>query len=116
MSETRKRTRPRKRPAPTPEDIDVNAGVHVQHTQSGDVVDEDLRDYPGQYPTEPHAKVGVGCSVTQNMGDYNSVKVNVWAEMPCKPTEMHMRETKKGISEMIDRWVEEELDLATGKG
>ena len=112
MAETRKRTRPRKRPQK--EDINVNAGVTVEHTQSGETIEEETREYPGQFPTEPHARVGLSCSVTQNMGDYNSVKVGCWAEMPCKPTEMHMDETRQGISEMLDRWVEEELDLATG--
>lgn len=111
---TRSRTRPRKRISP--QDTDVNAGVTTQHRQSGQVAQEDEQEYPGQFPTEPHARVGLSCSVTQNMGDFNSVKVSAWAEKPCRPTEMHMNETRKDISEMLDRWIEQELDIATGKG
>lgn len=103
---TRKRTRPRAK---------VEPEIHVEHRESGTVVDEKITTPRQQYEVGAFARVRVGGSVTQNMGDFNSVRVSVEVEMPCKPTTMDIEETYNLLSEQVDGFLENELNQATGE-
>jgi hypothetical protein len=41
---------------------------------------------------EPMANVGIGLSVTRNLGDYNSIKMSVDIHIPCAATEEGIQE------------------------
>lgn len=62
--------------------------------------------------TNPPAKVRVTASVTKNLGDYNSAKVEVSVEMPCQPHDQDIRETHEYISGLLDELVPQELEKA----
>lgn len=58
------------------------------------------------------AVVGLKGGITKNMGDYNSVKVEVFASVPCDPTAESMRKAKGFLSEMVDEFMDEEYSKA----
>lgn len=60
------------------------------------------------------ARVRVEGSVTQNMGDFNSVRVGVMIDRPCVNTDEAIEQTYNEISGMVDRLLAAEIDLATG--
>lgn len=60
------------------------------------------------------ARVRVEGSVTQNMGDYNSVRVGVVIERPCLNTDESIRACYDETSRLVDEMVQTELDIATG--
>jgi hypothetical protein len=62
----------------------------------------------------PVAHVRVSGSVTKNLGDYNSARVEVSVSLPCYPTDTEIAATYRRGSEMVDRFVSRELDIATG--
>lgn len=120
------RTRRRPSAAPKTEETprrrrpvrEVEPDLHVERRESGKVVDEKKRT-PRQVQeadrdrVDAFARVRVGGSVTQNMGDFNSVRVSVEVELPCKPTTMDIEETYGLLSEKVDEFLERELELAT---
>lgn len=64
--------------------------VVKQFTQRGAVVDEQSADHAlfvREFKTNP-ARVGVDFSKTINLGDYNGVKINVSASVPCYVEEL----------------------------
>lgn len=69
----------------------------------------DLGNYQG-----PVGYVRVEGSVTQNMGDFNSVRVAVAVEMPCRPTPEGADRMYQWCSGFVDERVNSELDMATG--
>ena len=62
------------------------------------------------------ARVKVGGSITQNLGDYNSARVEVSVEMPCLPEKTEILRTYTLVSVEVDRLLRRELALATGVG
>lgn len=56
------------------------------------------------------ARVRIGGSVTRNLGDYNSARVEVMMELPCLPEIGEMRRVADLISAEIDRIIPTELE------
>jgi hypothetical protein len=61
-----------------------------------------------------HARVRVVGSVTQNLGDYNSARVEVAIEMPCLPEQSEVNRVYEMLSAQVDAFVRRELAVATG--
>ena len=63
---------------------------------------------------QPVAKVRVAGSITQNLGDYNSVRVGVEIEIPCAPDDVSIEAAYARASEFVDVKLTEEMNSATG--
>lgn len=63
------------------------------------------------FKTAP-AHVRVSGSVTRNLGDYNSAKVEVSVQLPCYPVEEEVMSTYNYASSLVDRLIDRELSLA----
>jgi hypothetical protein len=66
--------------------------------------------------TNHPARVRVSGSVTRNLGDYNSAKVEVSIDMPCLPEATEVNRVYRLVSQMVDDTVRRELAVATGVG
>jgi hypothetical protein len=55
-------------------------------------------------------RVRVGGSVTRNMGDYNSVRVEVVFELPCLPELSEANRVYEIASKFVDGKIKKELD------
>lgn len=86
----------------------------VQHTHKGEVVDEKVKNEGiAKRPKDGCGRVGVGGSVTHNMGDFNSVKVSVWAELPAdEPGVTGLDGVYPVLSDWVDGKINAELDKA----
>ena len=60
-------------------------------------------------------RVRVGGSVTRNMGDYNSVRVEVSFELPCLPELSEANRVYDIASKFVDSKIKKELDCATNE-
>lgn len=78
-----------------------------------DVTERRMRPRHREVPAI-HARVGVSGSGTVNMGDFNSVQAKVWIELPCAPDPVSIQEAYDEASAYVERWVQRELDAATG--
>lgn len=65
------------------------------------------------FHTSP-ARVRVVGSVTRNLGDYNSARVEVMIEVPCYPEESEITRAYDYASSLVDRFIPQELDKAMG--
>lgn len=95
--------------------LDVpEAKLRVKRTVYGqDTEREEIIEVPAFHG--PVAYVRVGGSVTKNLGDYNSAKVEVSISLPCYPTPEEIERTFRTASMTVDSTVTHELDVATGK-
>ena len=103
---TRKRTRVAGTQAVT---IEGKAGADI--TRHEEEVTHPTYELGCDHP----ARVRVEGSITQNMGDFNSVRVGVMIEIPCIPTEEAIAETYDIASEWVDDKLSNELDIAVGQ-
>lgn len=88
-------------------------GVTVTHRHRGRIVSEEDEEESEPVRIEGDvARVGVGGSITENTGDYNSVQVRVWIERPCRDDDRELERTYKKISDKVDDWLGRELDRA----
>lgn len=62
--------------------------------------------------SEPPAFVEVEGSRTVNLGDYNSARVAVRVRLPCYAEESEVRRAYNVASEMVERFMDNELALA----
>ena len=62
----------------------------------------------------PFCRVRVGGSITKNMGDFNSVRVEVVAEMPCLSFVEDIDKLYRNISRWVDQKLNRELVIAEG--
>ena len=99
----------------------IRSEEHVQQKLGGDVVEERTGS-PSATVNEVGRVVrgGVGYvriegGVTQNMGDYSSVRVTVGAELPCDPDILSLDATADRLSEFVDARLRKELAAATGE-
>jgi hypothetical protein len=88
-------------------------GTTVERRERGRVVSrtEDVQEHIDEVP-EAFARVGVKGSSTVNVGDYNSVQVAVWVELPCAPDGPSVQRTYKRGSKLVEQWIQEQLDAA----
>lgn len=85
-----------------------------EHRACGQAYDraEDVQNPTVEVRGEP-ARVRVGGSVTQNMGDFNSIRVEVVVERPCEDTEEVIAATYQAVSDQVDSFLQRELEMAT---
>ena len=111
MTEIRQRKRAMDLP---PVDKTSEGFLHVKRTCYGreEESDEVVRvpDLAGQLNGVQPARVRIGGSVTRNLGDYNSARVEVMMELPCLPEVEEMRRVADLISAEIDRIIPAELE------
>jgi hypothetical protein len=62
----------------------------------------------------PVARVRVGGSLTRNLGDYNSARVEASVELPCYPTKDEVERVYGICSEMVDDFIRREMQAVTG--
>ncbi|ANO57625.1 hypothetical protein [Vibrio phage vB_VhaS-a] len=95
-----------------------------QVNESGDRVEEIVRDeetpinIPDHEFTQPVANVGFQCSMTKNLGDFESVKVGISVHIPCYTHELDptFGHAKTFVEDKLNSTMEEYLnDLQGGK-
>jgi hypothetical protein len=90
--------------------------VNTEYRESGVVVNEDTDTSVKVTKVDRQlALVRIGLSVTHNLGDYNSVKVSVEVERPCDNTEDAIRSTRESLGDLVDEFIDDELDAAIEK-
>lgn len=94
----------------------ATSSVSTARKVGGQVVENDEAVQPVAELTYEGAKepavVTVGGSITRNLGDFNSCRVEVRLAMPCDPSEIDATYIK--ASEWVDTHLGQELDSATG--
>lgn len=106
MAEQRKRTRTRTRQVGT-------EATTRQRREGSDVLSESESHNTTYHSIAGEsARVRVEGSITQNMGDFNSVRVGVMIERPCANTDEAISETYDQVSEQVDEYLNNELDMA----
>lgn len=89
--------------------------IFVRRAAYGVETEERERIRVPVFRTAP-ARVRVCGSVTRNLGDFNSARVEVSIEMPCYPEESEVRRVYDWASALLDEMVPAELAKATGEG
>ena len=74
---------------------------------------ENVEKFKGAECLNP-AYVTVNGSITKNLGDFNSIRVQVGISLPCEPAELEVRATFDKASAMVDEFVGLELENALG--
>lgn len=82
-----------------PIDVTVKEGVPVEHSE--------------KHFTSPC--MGMNKGVTVNMGDFQSLRADVWISLPLSdnPTRKEISQTHAQLAEYIDRILDEEIDKET---
>lgn len=82
-----------------PVDITVKDGIPVEHTE--------------KHFSQPC--MGMNKGVTVNMGDYQSLRVDVWLSLPlsANPDRKEISQTHEKLASYIDRILDEEIDKET---
>jgi hypothetical protein len=62
--------------------------------------------------TGPVGLVEVGGSITRNLGDFNSVRVEVKVSVPCYPEASEIDRAKVFAADKVDQFLNEELATA----
>ena len=57
-----------------------------------------------------HARVSVGASVTHNMGDYNSCKVEVFVSLPCLSELSEIERVYNIASKKVEQFIDKEQE------
>lgn len=113
MSEVRPRARKRALDLP-PVNQTAEGFVHVKRTCYGREEEHDevvrVPDLAAKLNGVQPARVRIGGSVTRNLGDYNSARVEVMMELPCLPEIGELRRVADLISAEIDRIIPAELE------
>ena len=80
-------------------DVTVKDGVPVEHSE--------------KHFSRPC--MGMNKGVTVNMGDFQSLRVDVWISLPLSdnPTRKEISQTHSQLAEYIDRILDEEIDKET---
>jgi hypothetical protein len=89
--------------------------VRTTHKRRGEVVADNQTDRAEgrkRMVPEVYGRVGVRGSSTVNMGDFNSVQVSVYVELPSAPGDEAMRKTYRRASDLVEEWIQEQLDAA----
>ncbi len=69
---------------------DVTATTRTQHKESGDVTDEteEVEKVAESVTDHPLCNVGISMSHTKNLGDYESLRIEVSLHVPCENEEI----------------------------
>jgi hypothetical protein len=121
MVEPRVRQRKRAMDLTTPAPIDESAEgfIFVKRTayDRKEETEEKIRvpDLMAKLNGGKPAVVRVGGSVTRNLGDFNSARVEVMMELPCLPEISEMRRVADLLSQHLDDLIPQELKKAMGQ-
>lgn len=111
------RVRQRKRKLDLTKDMTAEGFLHVKRTSYGREYESDevirVPDLAAALNGVQPARVRIGGSVTRNLGDYNSARVEVMMELPCLPEIGEMKRVADLISAQIDEIIPVELDKST---
>jgi hypothetical protein len=88
-------------------------GTVTKTFHDGSVVNTDEQVKQPDLFDQPTASITVSCSVTRNLGNYESLKFQVSLTMPCVPTEGDIEETYAEVKAWVDNKVEEINDEIT---
>ena len=111
QAEQQPMVRNRARPV-RPVELEGAAGqMHVRRAAYGQEAESTELIRVPVFHTAP-ARVRVVGSVTRNLGDYNSCRVEVMVELPCYPEQSEIQRAYEEASTMVDRMVAEELQVA----
>jgi hypothetical protein len=75
----------------------------------------DTRDFEDEVNCPNPAYVSVSQGMTKNMGDYNSVKINVHVSLPCLPYDDDIRRAHVRASKLVNEFLDEEYEAAVGE-
>lgn len=64
---------------------------------------------------EPHAMVGVEGSLTKNLGNFESLRVQVSITLPSRSDNESVRATFNNAAAMVDEFINIEIQKATGQ-
>lgn len=93
-------------------DVESHEGtVLVKRTVYGETTETEQKVRVPIFATQP-ARVRVLGSVTRNLGNYNSAKVEVMIDLPCYPEATEIDRTYNYISGLLDKYIPQELDKA----
>jgi len=93
--------------------------AHITTTNSSDGTTTDEQQVVGEdiLIEGPAANVGVTCSITKNLGNYENVKVQVSLHLPCRLDADEIEETYKQCKEWVDEKIgeiNEEIEAQKG--
>lgn len=108
MVETRTRTRTKEVGSLVVKRVQYSNGEFAENEET----EETIR-VPFFGNVEP-GRVGVTGSITRNLGDFNSVRVEVSLQLPCLPEVSEAERVYNIASEFVDNKIQSELDTATG--
>ena len=88
--------------------------------RDGNPIEVTIKDGVSVEHTEKHFNspcMGMSKGVTVNMGDYQSLRVDVWLSLPLSntPDRKEISQTYAKLVDYIDRILDEEIDKETGK-
>lgn len=106
--------------APAPAQVSGHEGVILVHRaryEGRRIVSEVEREEKISVPFfgTHAAEIEVEGSVTRNLGDFNSARVAVRVKLPAYPELSELDRTYMLASNLVDRYVERELNIATGQ-
>jgi hypothetical protein len=107
--------RQRSRPARSLDVEGAEGSITVSRSAYGIASDTQEKIRVPIFHTTP-ARVRVSGSVTRNLGDYNSARVEVSIELPCYPEQSEVQRTYDYISGLLDTMIPAELAKAAGDG
>jgi hypothetical protein len=105
----RSRTRPQR-----PLDLEIAEGTVLVHSVAYGTENESRETIRVPVFGTTPAKVRVCGSITRNLGDYNSARVEVMVELPCYPVESEIRRAYDYATGLVDELIPAELEKATG--
>lgn len=101
-------------PAPGDQIVAADGWVYTRRVAyNGEPVEQREKIRVPIFNKDP-ARVRVSGGVTQNMGDYNSARVDVMVELPCLPEVSEIDRAYHTASQMVDGFLTRELNMATG--
>ena len=107
---------PRARRRSRPLDVNTPQGtILLRRTVYGNETQTEESISVPVFHSDP-ARVRVGGGVTCNMGDYNSVRVDVQVELPALPEATEIQRAYLAASDMVEAFLRRETEIATGVG
>ena len=94
--------------------VNGNASVVTEVKKAGVLVsnkEHDLELDANESLVNP-ARVSVKLGITKNLGNFNSLRVDVQVEYPCEPKEEAVASTVKRVSGWVQMFIEQEIEEA----
>ena len=109
-------------PTPTPtltrrREVAGEVSTTTIHSKSGQVLEEktEASKPPQKTSATPKAMVGVEGSVTRNLGNFESLRVQVSITLPSECDDESVRNTFENAASMVDEFIQLEIQRACGQ-